>query len=575
MIAIAPKIAPSGISSTSPSSQAPAAKQSFSDVLEQSTPSAGKSLADRAVRSGETTSSVSGPSEREASSSDYQSSDSKSLDTKSSESESDDSKTSDSKTNVSKATNSKPDPHVSTQVATSSSEALDKTVPVVVVQPLPAPVSLPQGTINVNDFSPDTLFADAAAREMALTGQAPNNEGNSSSILRTASSAPKDQSGLPVSASTPSKDAAATETQGDAHDQDSATSPGENLGDTKAVASLIANLPGVAVSAPKSQPDNAPAQGRNISRGTSETSDGSKAQVAAQTEFDQALLLPTASLPPSVFSAPNLETGFSSSSTTQSKLSLDRSQSAVNPTGAGTSQKNPGDSGTIKAETQKNDSQSSLSSDTTAQSTDIALAKAPDSSPIFSLDGIQSSLNANDGKSAPVSLPQESSGQQPGQLEQKSTGVSQTPLPGEPANSYLPSLVQSAKLVERIGEAELRLGIRAGEFGSVDIRTSMVRNQFTAEISVERGELGRVMAAELTGLQNRLTEQRVPVASITLQNHTGGQSTGSEQQKPRNSQPMYATSLGSGSGSGRDESSTNAMVAVEATAPASRLDIHM
>ena len=499
------------------------------------------------------------------------------MDTKSSESESDDSKTSDSKTNVSKATNSKPDPHVSTQVATSSSEALDKTVPVVVVQPLPAPVSLPQGTINVNDFSPDTLFADAAAREMALTGQAPNNEGNSSSILRTASSAPKDQSGLPVSASTPSKDAAATETQGDAHDQDSATSPGENLGDTKAVASLIANLPGVAVAAPKSQPDNAPAQGRNISRGTSETSDGSKAQVAAQTEFDQALLLPTAFLPPSVSSTPNLETGFSSSSTTQSKLSLDRSQSAVNPTGAGTSQKNPGDSGTIKAETQKNDSQSSLSSDTTAQSTDIAPAKAPDSSPIFSLDGIQSSLNANDGKSAPVSLPQESSGQQPGQLEQKSTGVSQTPLPGEPANSYLPSLVQSAKLVERIGEAELRLGIRAGEFGSVDIRTSMVRNQFTAEISVERGELGRVMAAELTGLQNRLTEQRVPVASITLQNHTGGQSTGSEQQKPRDSQPMYATSLGSGSGSGsgRDESSTNAMVAVEATAPASRLDIHM
>jgi hypothetical protein len=574
VIAIAPKIAPSGISSTSPSSQAPAAKQSFSDVLEQSTPSAGKSLADRAVRSGETTSSVSGPSEREASSSDYQSSDSKSLDTKSSESESDDSKTSDSKTNVSKATNSKPDPHVSTQVATSSSEALDKTVPVVVVQPLPAPVSLPQGTINVNDFSPDTLFADAAAREMALTGQAPNNEGNSSSTLRTASSAPKDQSGLPVSASTPSKDAA-TETPGDAHDQDPATSAGENLGDTKAMASLIANLPGVAVSAPKSQPDNAPAQGRNISRGTSETSDGSKAQVAAQTEFDQALLLPTAFLPPSVSSTPNLETGFSSSSTTQSKLSLDRSQSAVNPTGAGTSQKNPGDSGTIKAETQKNDSQSSLSSDTTAQSTDIALAKAPDSSPIFSLDGIQSSLNANDGKSAPVSLPQESSGQQPGQLEQKSTGVSQTPLPGEPANSYLPSLVQSAKLVERIGEAELRLGIRAGEFGSVDIRTSMVRNQFTAEISVERGELGRVMAAELTGLQNRLTEQRVPVASITLQNHTGGQSTGSEQQKPRNSQPMYATSLGSGSGSGRDESSTNAMVAVEATAPASRLDIHM
>jgi flagellar hook-length control protein FliK len=131
--------------------------------------------------------------------------------------------------------------------------------------------------------------------------------------------------------------------------------------------------------------------------------------------------------------------------------------------------------------------------------------------------------------------------------------------------------VQSAKLVERIGEAELRLGIRAGEFGSVDIRTSMVRNQFSAEISVERGELGRVMAAELPSLQSRLTEQGVPVASITVQNHSGSSSSASDQREPRERQQQYATNLLSG----RDEGPMPALIAFEGTALASRLDIHM
>ena len=118
--------------------------------------------------------------------------------------------------------------------------------------------------------------------------------------------------------------------------------------------------------------------------------------------------------------------------------------------------------------------------------------------------------------------------------------------------------------------------MRTGEFGNVDIRTSMVRNQFSAEISVERGELGRVMAADLPGLQTRLSEQRVAVANLTVQDHAGNQSTASEQQKPREGQTDGQTMYTANSAGIRGEDLTPASVAVVGIAtPASRLDIHM
>ena len=141
------------------------------------------------------------------------------------------------------------------------------------------------------------------------------------------------------------------------------------------------------------------------------------------------------------------------------------------------------------------------------------------------------------------------------------------------SGTYPASMFSSAKLIEHMGESELRLGIRSGEFGSVDIRTSMGRNQVTAEISVERGELGRVLAAELPSLQNRLSEQRIPVANIVVQNQGGGNSGTSEQQKPRQEPATLSESFTNP----QQEASVAPAVAAMAVAgnSGSRLDIHM
>ena len=186
------------------------------------------------------------------------------------------------------------------------------------------------------------------------------------------------------------------------------------------------------------------------------------------------------------------------------------------------------------------------------------------------MSGIQTSPTATDSKNEALTVPRQAGETLAHQLAQNSTGIAENHGQGE-NTAYPTPLIQSAKLLERMGEAELKLGIRAGEFGSVDIRTSMVRNQFTAEISVERGELGRVMAAELPGLQNRLSEQRVPVANIILQNHAGSHSSASEQQKPREGQPVYAAN----SRIVREQNSMPAWTARETAVPESRLDIHI
>ncbi|HEY1802490.1 MAG TPA: flagellar hook-length control protein FliK [Terriglobales bacterium] len=92
-----------------------------------------------------------------------------------------------------------------------------------------------------------------------------------------------------------------------------------------------------------------------------------------------------------------------------------------------------------------------------------------------------------------------------------------------------PGLLQSAKLVERLGQAELRVGMQVGDMGGIDIRTSMAHNQLTAEISVEHNELGHMLAANLPSLQERLSEHQMSTANILLQSQTNGTFSGSEQ----------------------------------------------
>ncbi len=131
--------------------------------------------------------------------------------------------------------------------------------------------------------------------------------------------------------------------------------------------------------------------------------------------------------------------------------------------------------------------------------------------------------------------------------------------------------LHAAKLVASMERSELRVGLRAGEFGNVDIRTSLARNQFTAEISVERGELGRALAAELPSLHHRLSEQHLSAANITVQDNSGGSSADFQ----RGSRQSHTTATANTASSRDHQDSTLPAIASEAREQTARLDIHM
>jgi flagellar hook-length control protein FliK len=527
VIAIVPQIAtgngPAASCSSPASTTSNVGAQSFSSVLEQAKPSANDSFgveASSTQAAGQGSSSpVNAPSKKDAKPSD--------------------SKSSDSKTNDSQDRGNVP------------AQAPNQTVPVVLVQPQLTPALC--WSLGIKDLVSNTDVGSATLNDKKTTA----------SLFEMGSTARPEAAGQSTS---PIK--SGENTNGQALPNLANAEPAKaDATRGQSVAALIANLSGAAGADTKTQPGNGPVTAaHNVAHNTTEAVN--QAQAVVKSEIEQISVPPSIASPiPSTPAPGQLETG--SLQGTSTKLGPDRSGISTSQDSSGTTRKSGDVLGTTKSQSRKDDTSSSFSSPGDDAGPVNVPAKTSDPSSAFSVAGIQSSTAANGDKSLTPSVPSGSSAQQSAQLDQKSTGVVQTP--GQ-AEAYPTSLVHSAKLVERIGEAELRLGIRAGEFGSVDIRTSMVRNQFTAEISTERGELGRAMAAELPSLQNRLNEQRVPVGNITLQNHAGGQSPAFEQQqKPRDGQALYATN----SGSGAEKSPVPALVAMEATVPASRLDIHM
>jgi len=86
-----------------------------------------------------------------------------------------------------------------------------------------------------------------------------------------------------------------------------------------------------------------------------------------------------------------------------------------------------------------------------------------------------------------------------------------------------PSIINTARLMQAMGQSELRIGLQSRELGSIDIHTSLAAHTFTAQIFVEHGEVARTLSSELPGLYSRLADQKVLAGPIQI--HSDGFST--------------------------------------------------
>ena len=65
-------------------------------------------------------------------------------------------------------------------------------------------------------------------------------------------------------------------------------------------------------------------------------------------------------------------------------------------------------------------------------------------------------------------------------------------------------VINSAKLIQSMGQSEMRVGMRSNEFGNISISTSANRDSISAQISLDHSELAKALAAHLPEMQARL-----------------------------------------------------------------------
>jgi hypothetical protein len=97
------------------------------------------------------------------------------------------------------------------------------------------------------------------------------------------------------------------------------------------------------------------------------------------------------------------------------------------------------------------------------------------------------------------------------------------------ASTALPQatpVINTAKLIQSMGQSEMRVGMRSNEFGSISISTSTTRDVVSAQISLEHGELAKTLAAHLPEIQARLGSNQSVDVRIDMNGAATGQGTG-------------------------------------------------
>jgi hypothetical protein len=155
------------------------------------------------------------------------------------------------------------------------------------------------------------------------------------------------------------------------------------------------------------------------------------------------------------------------------------------------------------------------------------------------------------------------------------------PVAGEPAlpqpEAYTAApmgSVQTARLVQNLSESELRVGIQSGEFGKIDIHTSINQSQISARIYVEHDELGKALALGLPQLHEKLSVDHRIDAQIQLYNSGSSYSSGADRQ-----QDQQQRTFGQNGSASRDVNDSSPVVETvpepSSTVVTTGLDMHV
>lgn len=95
------------------------------------------------------------------------------------------------------------------------------------------------------------------------------------------------------------------------------------------------------------------------------------------------------------------------------------------------------------------------------------------------------------------------------------------------------TVVQAAHVLERLGQTEMRIGVSAGDFGSVEVRASVIQDRLGASITATHQDLRAAMMAEMPALERAMEQHQLRLDQFDLGAQVGSRSGGSSpQQQP-------------------------------------------
>jgi hypothetical protein len=100
------------------------------------------------------------------------------------------------------------------------------------------------------------------------------------------------------------------------------------------------------------------------------------------------------------------------------------------------------------------------------------------------------------------------------------------PAPSTTALPQAVPVINTAKLIQTMGQSEMRVGMRSNDFGNISISTSATRDLISAQISLDHGELARTIATHLPEMQARLGGNQAMDVRIDMNGQSSGQGAG-------------------------------------------------
>jgi hypothetical protein len=112
--------------------------------------------------------------------------------------------------------------------------------------------------------------------------------------------------------------------------------------------------------------------------------------------------------------------------------------------------------------------------------------------------------------------------------------LNDAPMPMVSVPQAIPA-INTAKLIQSMGQSEMRVGMRSNEFGNISISTSATRDLISAQISLDHSGLARTLAAHLPEMQARLGSDQAITVRIDMTGEAAGQGSGTSGDRPNGS----------------------------------------